>query len=169
MACKPFGAGSVAILALSAILSLSACNASGGIGNMTSGETAGTGLGAGGGGLIGYAISGSPAGVLIGMAAGGLIGNRMANFLDGDSDQVAGQAAARAAEANTGTTITWSKTNAFFQTEATGTATSVGPLFTDNAGRTCRNIHETAVQNNKMTEDTVTLCKGPNGWVSAGS
>jgi hypothetical protein len=158
-----------AALGLAACLILSACNSSGGVGNMSSGETAGTGLGAAGGGLIGYAISGSPAGVIIGMAAGGLIGNRLSNALDGNSQEAAGQAAARAAEANTGTTITWSKTNVLFQTEASGTATAVGALFTDSSGRTCRYIRETAVQNEKMTEDTVRLCKGPNGWVAGES
>ena len=86
-----------AALGLAACLILSACNSSGGVGNMSSGETAGTGLGAAGGGLIGYAISGSPAGVIIGMAAGGLIGNRLSNALDGNSQEAAGQAAARAA------------------------------------------------------------------------
>src|SRR6516165_5035953 len=128
MTCKSLGA----VLGLAACLGLSACNSQGGVGNMSSGETAGTGLGAAGGGLIGYAISGSPAGVIIGMAAGGLIGNRMANFLAGDADQAAGQAAARAAEANTGTTITWRKTNVLFETGASGTATPVGALFTDS-------------------------------------
>jgi hypothetical protein len=78
----------------------------------------------------------------------------------------AGQAAARAAEASTGTTITWRKTNALFQTEASGTATAQGALFTDSTGKTCRFIRETAVQNGKMTEDTVKLCKSPQGWVA---
>jgi len=45
----------------------------------------------------------------------------------------------------------------------------VGALFTDSSGRTCRYIRETAVQNAKMTEDTVRLCKGPNGWVAGGA
>ncbi len=166
MTCSSLGIRSVGVLALAACLALSACNSSGGVGDMSSGETAGTGLGAAGGGLIGYAISGSPAGVLIGMAAGGLIGNRLSNALDGDADTAAGQAAARAAEASTGTTITWRKTNAIFQTEASGTATAVGALFTDSTGKTCRFIRETAVQNGKMTEDTVKLCKSPQGWVA---
>ena len=136
-----------AALGLAACLILSACNSSGGVGNMSSGETAGTGLG----------------------AAGGLIGNRLSNALDGNSQEAAGQAAARAAEANTGTTITWRKTNVLFETESSGTATAVGALFTDSSGRTCRYIRETAVQNAKMTEDTVRLCKGPNGWVAGGA
>jgi len=135
-----------AAFGLAACLILSACNSLGGVGDMSSGETAGTGLGAAGGGLIGYAISGSPAGVIIGMAAG--------------------QAAARAAEASTGTTITWRKTNVLFETEASGTATAVGSLFTDSHGLTCRYIKETAVQNEKMTEDTVKLCKTSKGWVA---
>jgi surface antigen len=162
MTCKSFGI----TLGLVACLGLSACNSSGGVGDMSQGETAGTGLGAVSGGLIGYAISGSPAGVLIGMAAGGLIGNRMANFLDGNADEAAGQAAARAAEAPMGTTITWRKTDALFQTEASGTATPAGALFTDSHGLTCRYIRETAVQNQKMTEDTVKLCKTSKGWVA---
>jgi surface antigen len=134
---------------------------------MSSGETAGTGLGTAGGGLIGYAISGGPAGVIIGMAAGGLIGNRLSNALEGDAETAAGQAAARAAESSTGETVTWRKTNALFQTEASGTATAAGALFTDSSGRTCRYIRETAVANGKMTQDTVKLCRGPSGWVAA--
>jgi surface antigen len=111
---------SLRILALASCLGLSACNSSGGIGNMSSGETIGTGAGAAGGGLIGYAISGSPAGVIIGMAAGGLIGNRLSNALEGDAQTAAAQAAGRAAESSTGETITWRKTGPFFQTEAPG-------------------------------------------------
>jgi len=158
---------SVSVVALVACLGLAACNSQGGVGEMSSGETAGTGLGAVGGGLIGYAISGGPAGVIIGMAAGGLIGNRLSNALGGDAQTAAGQAAARAAESTTGETVTWRKTNALFQTEASGTATATGSLFTDSSGRTCRYVRETAVANGKMTEDTVRLCRGPSGWVAA--
>jgi surface antigen len=158
---------SLGVLALASCLSLSACNPSGGIGNMSSGETIGTGAGAAGGGLIGYAIGGSPAGVLIGMAAGGLIGNRLSNALEGDAQTAAAQAAGRAAESSTGETITWRKTGPFFQTEAQGYATAVGPLFTDTSGRTCRDVRETAITKGKETTDTVRLCKGPNGWVTA--
>jgi osmotically inducible lipoprotein OsmB len=158
---------SVSVVALVACLGLAACNSEGGIGGMSSGETAGTGLGAVGGGLIGYAISGGPAGVIIGMAAGGLIGNRLSNALEGGSQQAAAQAAARAAESSTGETVTWRKTNALFQTEASGYATATGPLFTDSTGRTCRYVRETAIANGKTTEDTVKLCRGPSGWVAA--
>jgi surface antigen len=158
---------SLAVLALAACLGVSACNSSGGVGDMSQGQTIGTGAGAVGGGLIGYAISGSPAGVIIGMAAGGLIGNRLSNALDGDAQNAAGQAAARAAESSTGETITWRKTNAIFQTEASGYATAKGALFTDASGRTCRYVEETMVQNNQKTTDTVKLCKGSNGWVAA--
>jgi len=73
--------------------------------------------------------------VLIGMAAGGLIGNRMSMRWTAMRHR-AGQAAARAAEASTGTTITWRKTNAIFQTEASGTATAVGALFRSSTGWT---------------------------------
>ena len=134
---------------------------------MSSGETIGTGAGAAGGGLIGYAISGSPAGVLIGMAAGGLIGNRLSNALEGGDESAAAQAAGRAAESSTGETITWRKTGPFFQTEGQGYATAEGPLFTDASGRTCRHVRETAISKGKETTDTVTLCKGPAGWVAA--
>ncbi len=157
---------SIGALALAACLGLSACNSSGGVGEMSQGETAGTGLGAVGGGLIGYAIGGSPAGVLIGMAAGGLIGNRLSNALDGSDQQAAAQAAARAAESTAGETIPWRKTNAIFQTTASGYAQAQGALFTDASGRTCRYIKETIIKDNQQTSDTVKLCKGPNGWVA---
>ncbi len=152
---------------MAACLALAGCNQSGGIGQMSSGETVGTGAGAAGGGLLGYAISGGPAGVLIGMAAGGLIGNRVSNALEGNERDAAGQAAARAAESSTGETVTWRKTNALFQTTASGYAQAQGSLFTDASGRTCRYVKEVAVKNGQQTSDTVRLCKGPSGWVIA--
>lgn len=154
-------------LALAGCLALSACNSEGGIGDMTSGETAGTGLGAVGGGLIGYAIEGGPVGVILGAAAGGLVGNRLANYLDGDEQSAAAQAAARAAEANVGTVVTWRKTDALWQTEAQGTATPRGGFFTDSGGRSCRFVYETMIKNSQQTNDTVKLCKGSSGWVPA--
>jgi osmotically inducible lipoprotein OsmB len=162
---KTLGFGA-SMLALASCLALSACNSQGGVGEMTSGETAGTGLGAVGGGLLGYAIGGGPAGVLIGMAAGGLVGNRIGNGLDGDAQTAAGQAAARAAESNEGQVITWRKTDALWQTEAQGTATPKGALFTDSSGRTCRYVYETVIQNGTQANDTVKLCKGSSGWVA---
>jgi osmotically inducible lipoprotein OsmB len=158
---------SLAILALVSCLGLAACNSSGGLGDMSSDETLGTGAGAVSGGLIGYAVAGGPAGVLIGMAAGGLIGNRLSNALEGDAGTAAGHAAARAAESSTGQVITWRKTGAFFQTEAQGYATPEGSLFTDASGRTCRYIKETAIVKKKETTDTVRLCKESKGWVAA--
>ena len=153
--------------ALAGCMALSGCNSQGGIGDMTSGETAGTGLGAVGGGLIGYAIAGGPAGVILGAAAGGLVGNRLGNVLDGNEQSAAGQAVARAAEANVGTVVTWRKTDALWQTEAQGTATPRGGFFTDSGGRTCRYVYETMIKNQQQTDDTVKLCKGSSGWVSA--
>jgi len=148
-------------------LGLAGCNSSGGVGDMSQGETIGTGAGAAGGGLIGYAISGSPAGVIIGMAAGGLIGNRLSNAMDGDDQQAAAQAAARAAESTTGEAVTWRKTNAIFQTTGSGYAQAVGPLYTDASGRTCRLIKETFIKEGQQpVVDNVTLCKGPSGWVA---
>ncbi len=136
---------SIGALALAACLGLSACNSSGGVGEMSQGETAGTGLGA---------------------VGGGLIGNRLSNALDGSDQQAAAQAAARAAESTTGETIPWRKTNAIFQTTASGYAQAQGALFTDASGRTCRYIKETIIKDNQQTSDTVKLCKGPNGWVA---
>ncbi len=154
------------VLALVAGLGLTGCNSEGGVGEMSSGQTAGTGVGAVGGGLIGYAIGGGPAGVIIGAAAGGLIGNRVGNALEGDEQTAAGQAAARAAESNEGQVVTWRKTDALWQTEAQGTATPKGPLFTDSSGRSCRHVYQTVIKNGQQTDDTVTLCKGPSGWVA---
>jgi osmotically inducible lipoprotein OsmB len=162
---KSFATAAGAV-ALAACLALSGCNANGGIGSMDQGETAGTGLGAVGGGLIGYAITGGPVGVILGAAAGGLVGNRIGNGLDGDAQTAAGQAAARAAESNVGQVVTWRKTDAFFQTEAQGTATPKGAFFTDSSGRTCRYVYETVIQNGTQRDDTVKLCKGSNGWVT---
>lgn len=153
-------------LALAGCLALAACNSEGGIGEMSSGETAGTGLGAVGGGLIGYAITGGPVGVILGAAAGGLVGNRLGNALEGDEQTAAGQAAARAAEANEGTVITWRKTDALWQTEAQGTASPRGGFVTDSSGRTCRYVYETTIKNSQQTDDTVKLCKGSSGWVA---
>jgi osmotically inducible lipoprotein OsmB len=154
------------LITLAACLALAGCNSEGGVGEMSSGQTMGTGAGAVGGGLIGYAISGGPAGVIIGAAAGGLVGNRLANGLEGDEQTAAAQAAARAAESNEGQVVTWRKTDALWQTEAQGTATPKGPLFTDSSGRTCRHVYETMIKNGQQADDTVTLCKGSSGWVA---
>ena len=56
---------------------------------------------------------------------------------------------------------------ALFQTEASGTATATGSLFTDSSGRTCRYVKETAIVKKRATTDTVELCKGSKGWVAA--
>jgi hypothetical protein len=44
---------------------------------------------------------------------------------------------------------------------------NMGPPLTDASGRTCRYINETTITKGKETSDTVKLCKGPSGWVSA--
>jgi len=157
----------VNIAAIGFCVVLSACNSQGGLGEMSSGETLGTGAGVVGGGLIGYAISGGPAGVIIGAAAGGLIGNRLSNALEGDEQTAAAEASARAAESNIGQVVTWRKTDALWQTEAQGTATPRGSFFTDSGGRTCRFVYQTMIKSGEQTSDTVRLCKGSSGWVPA--
>jgi len=147
---------------LVAALALSGCEGTEGVGGMSRGQTLGTAGGAAAGALAGYAISNGAVGALIGAAAGGLIGNRLGNWLEGDSQQAAAVAAARAAES--GETVTWKKTGATFQTAQQGSATPTGAAFTRADGKTCRNIRETATQGTETREDTVTLCKGTAGW-----
>ncbi len=95
-------------------LAVAGCEGSDGIGSMSRGQTMGSAGGAIVGGLAGYAISGGAVGTLIGAAAGGVIENRLGNFLEGDADQAAAVAAARAAES--GERVTWRKTGATFLT-----------------------------------------------------
>jgi surface antigen len=117
--------------------------------------------------VAGYLITGGPVGTLIGVAAGGLIGNRMANFLEGDAQQTAAETAARAAEVPTGQVITWKKSDALFQTAATGWASPTAAPFRDQSGRTCRVIRESATRDGQTREDRVTLCRAASGWVPA--
>ena len=153
-------------VALVAALSLSACESTdGGIGGMSRGQTIGTAGGAVAGGLGGYALSGGAVGALIGAAAGGLIGNRLGNWLEGDSQQAAAHAAARAAES--GERVTWQKTGATFQTAQEGWASPAGAAYNTPDGRTCRVIRQSATQGGETREDTVTLCKGASGWIPA--
>lgn len=152
-------------LALVAALALGACESTGGVGGMSRDQTIGTAGGAVVGGLAGYAISGGPIGTLIGAAAGGLIGNRLGNWLEGDAKQAAAQAAAKSAE--TGERVTWRKTGATFQTAQEGWAAPAAAAYTAADGRTCRQIRQAATQGSETREDTVTLCKGASGWVSA--
>jgi len=151
--------------ACAVVLALAACESSGGLGGMSQGETLGTAGGAIAGGLAGYAISGGPVGVVIGAAAGGLIGNRLGNWLDSDAQQAAAEAAARAAES--GERVTWSRTGAAFQTVEEGWARPAGRSYRSHDGRTCREIHQSATKDGETVEDSVTLCRGSAGWVSA--
>jgi osmotically inducible lipoprotein OsmB len=156
----------IASIAVAALLALGACEG-GGLGGMTQSQTIGTGAGAAAGGLAGYAISGGTVGTLIGAAAGGLIGNRLANHLEGDAQEAAAQAAARAAEVPTGERVTWERTGATFQTEAYGWATPTGAPFQASDGATCRRIHQSATHDGATEEDVVTLCQRASGWVPA--
>jgi osmotically inducible lipoprotein OsmB len=159
----------ISALALLGLMTLAACDTSsggsGGIGGMSQSQTVGTGAGAAAGGMAGYLISGGPAGALIGAAAGGLIGNRLGNYLEGDEQQAAAHAAARAAEVPTGERVTWKKSGAYFQTAANGWASPTGAEFRDGKGRTCRHIRQSATKNGNTQEDTITLCKEAAGWV----
>jgi surface antigen len=155
-------------LALAAALGLSACEGtSGGVGGMSQGQTIGTGGGAVVGGLAGYLLTKGAAGAVIGAAAGAVIGNRLGNYLEGDDRQAAAKAAARAAEVPTGERVTWEKTGATFQVAARGWASPVAEAYRDTGDRTCRRIHQSATRGGETREDTVTLCRGAQGWVPA--
>src|ERR1700690_3580563 len=156
--------GAFVSLSLAASLALSACNGqNGGLGGMDSSQTLGTGAGAVAGGLAGFLITGGPIGPVIGVAGGALIGNRLANFLEGDEQSAAAQAAARAAELPTGEKVTWKRTDALFQTAGSGWAAASGAPYRDSAGRTCRFVRQLVTKGDKTTEDTVKLCKGNTG------
>ena len=60
-----------------------------------------------------------------GVAAGALIGNRLSNFLEGDEQTAAAQAAARAAELPTGQKVTWKNTDALSQTAGSGDTVAI--------------------------------------------
>jgi len=155
--------------ALGALMALAACDTSsggsGGIGGMSQSQTLGTGAGAAAGGLAGYLITGGPVATVIGAAAGAVIGNRLGNYLEGDEQQAAAHAAARAAEVPTGQRVTWQKTGTYFQTAGNGWASPTGEAYRDSSGRTCRHIRQSATKDGNTLEDTITLCKGSEGWV----
>ena len=156
-------------LALALGLALTACEGmdnGGGVGGMSREQTIGTGGGAVAGGLAGYLLTKGAGGALIGAAAGAVIGNRLGNYLEGDEETAAAKAAARAAELPTGERVTWEKTGATFQTQASGWASPVNEPF-NRDGRTCRRIEQSATKGGTTTEDSIILCSGADGWVPA--
>jgi surface antigen len=96
-----------------------------------------------------------------------LKGNRIGNMLDGDEKARANAAARRAAAS--GQPIEWQKTDMLFRTAASGSARPVGRTYRDPSGQLCRRIDEQVRKDGKTEKDTVTFCKGANGWVAPAS
>lgn len=114
-----------------------------------------------------YVITGGSDSTVLGVAAGGLTGSHVGALLSGDDKTAAGETAARAAQVQTGEKVTWTYAGAQSQTPSSGWASPSGAPFQDSGGRTCRFVHESATRGDQTTADTVKLCNGPTGWVSA--
>jgi surface antigen len=144
-------------------LALAGCSGSGDRGEMTKNERTGTTAGAAGGAAAAVVLmAAGPIGIAVGAISGAMKGNRVGSFLDGDAKKRSDAAAVRAA--STGRKVTWTKTDMFFQTEASGWARPAGKPYFDDTGRACRHVIQSATQKDRTEKDTVTLCKSAGGW-----
>jgi surface antigen len=113
------------------------------------------------GGVIGGAVGGRAGSAIVGgiagAAIGGLIGNRIGAALD-EQDRQAMLRATRQA-------VVTGKSRRFTskQTGVRGRAVVVGDQRV--AGKQCRTIRqEVVLRDGRVVSDTVSACRGPNGW-----
>jgi uncharacterized protein YcfJ len=108
------------------------------------------------GGLIGGGGSNSMVGGIAGAAIGGLIGNRIGASLD-EQDRASLARVTRAA-------FTSGKSQRFSgRSGARGHAEVVSSTNVD--GRPCRTVkQEVILKDGSILSDTVSACRGPNGW-----
>lgn len=127
----------------------------------------GTGLGATAGALIGGQFGGGKGKALAaasGAIAGGVLGNVIGAGLDQRDKDHAAAASRRAFD--TGKTQTWSNP----ETGASGAVKvsdrpATPPARPAAAGRTCKTAKQEIVLKDGTTHtETITACKGPNGW-----
>ena len=123
-------------------------------------EGIGTGLGAILGGVIGSQVGrGSVLGGVAGAVIGGLIGNRIGAALD-EQDR-------RSLEQITRATMS-SGSSRSFRNKKTGVrgTTRVVNNSRNASGQACRTVQqEVVLRDGSLSRDTVTGCRGQNGWV----
>ncbi|MGE0565502.1 MAG: glycine zipper domain-containing protein [Pseudolabrys sp.] len=108
------------------------------------------------GGLVGGRGSGAVVGAIAGTAIGGLIGNRIGASLDAQ-DRAALARATRAA-------FTSGKSQHF--SRKSGTRGRVDVTSSSRVdGKPCRTVRqEVVLKDGSVLTDTVSACRGPNGW-----
>lgn len=124
-------------------------------------QTAGTVLGAVGGGLLGSTIgkgSGRLVAVGAGTLLGGLIGSEIGNSLDKADQAAAAQAYHRAGDAPIGETITWRNP----ESGNYGTVTPSREGRSDD-GRYCREYQSSIYVGGKVEQGVGTACRNPDG------
>ena len=124
-------------------------------------ESGGTAAGALFGGILGGVIGGrgsnAVVGAVAGAAIGGLIGNRIGAALDAQ-DRAAVAQATRAAMVS-------GKSRRYVSKRTGVSARAQVVSTTRSAGRECRTIkQEVVLKDGSVLNDTVSACKGPNGW-----
>lgn len=108
------------------------------------------------GGLIGHGGSASVVGAIAGTAIGGFIGNRIGASLD-EQDRIALARATRAAFAS-------GKSQRFRRKSGVHGNISVVSSSRVN-GKPCRTVkQEIVLKNGSVLNDTLSACRGPNGW-----
>lgn len=95
---------------------------------------------------------------LIGGGAGKVIGRGIGKRLDAKDRKSMEATAQRALISNSAQT--WSNP----RNKTAGRAVP-GRILSNNSGRTCRTVQETILINGKQSQQNITACKGPNGWV----
>lgn len=125
-------------------------------------ESTGTFSGAVLGGAIGSMFGGDAAGRIVGglagAAIGGMIGNRIGASLDEEDQRRLAQATRQAMSSGGASKFSNSRTGV--KGSARVTKTSKNP-----SGQTCRTVtQEVVLKNGSVSRDTVTGCKGLNGW-----
>lgn len=115
-------------------------------------------LGGAVGSMFGGNAAGHVAGAIAGAAIGGFVGNRIGASLD-KQDRVSLARATRKAMASGG--------QSSFSNKRTGVrgATRVTNTSKNASGQTCRTVEqEVVMKDGTVSRDTVTGCKGANGW-----
>lgn len=142
-------------LCVAASLLVSACQTAGPkqqvgtLGGALAGAAVGSQFGSGNGRL---------AAVLGGALLGGFLGNQIGAALDEADRHSLQRVTLQAARGGRSSHFHNKKTG------VSGTARVTGTTIAEN-GRTCRTVEqEVTLPNNKISRDTVTACKGPNGW-----
>lgn len=125
-------------------------------------ETIGTFGGALVGGAVGSMFGGNAAGHIVGgiagAAIGGFLGNRIGASLDEQDRRSLALATQKSMSSGGRSGFSNKRTGVRATTRVTGTSKNL-------TGQTCRTVEqEVVLKDGSVSKDTVTGCKGPNGW-----